>query len=90
MRFFTNISHDLRTPLTRLSIAVEMLDRNSRPELVAGLRRDLDAMNKLISQFLEFSSDARQSVPVQVDLWQIVESLADDLERGGPLCVHAR
>ena len=77
------ISHDLRTPLTRLSIAVEMLDRNSRPELVAGLRRDLEAMNKLISQFLEFSSDAKESVPVQVDLWQIVESLADDLERGG-------
>ena len=77
------ISHDLRTPLTRLSIAVEMLDRNSRPELVAGLRRDLDAMNTLISQFLEFSSDARQSVPVQVDLWQIVESLAKDVERGG-------
>ena len=77
------ISHDLRTPLTRLSIAVEMLDEANRPELVAGLRRDLDAMNSLISQFLEFSRDAKESCPVQVDLWKIVESLAADLEREG-------
>lgn len=77
------ISHDLRTPLTRLSIAVEMLDETSRPELVAAIRRDLEAMNKLISQFLEFSKDAADSCPVQVDLWKIVESLASDLEREG-------
>jgi two-component system osmolarity sensor histidine kinase EnvZ len=77
------ISHDLRTPLTRLSIAVEMLDENSRPELVAGIRRDIDVINKLISQFLEFSKDATESCPVQVDLWQIVESLAGDLAREG-------
>jgi len=77
------ISHDLRTPLTRLSIAVEMLDEGHRPELVAAIRRDLEAMNKLISQFLEFSKDAGKSCPVQVDLWKIVESLAADLEREG-------
>ena len=77
------ISHDLRTPLTRLSIAVEMLDENSRPELVTGIRRDIEVINKLISQFLEFSKDASESCPVQVDLWQIVESLADDLAREG-------
>ena len=77
------ISHDLRTPLTRLSIAVEMLDETSRPELIAGIRRDLDAMNNLISQFLEFSRDATESCPVQVDLWQVVESLAGDIGRGG-------
>lgn len=77
------ISHDLRTPLTRLSIAVEMLDPNNRPDLVAGIRRDLDAMNNLISQFLEFSKDAAESCPVQVDLWAIVESLAGDIEREG-------
>ena len=77
------ISHDLRTPLTRLSIAVEMLDDTSRPDLIAAIRRDLDAMNNLISQFLEFSRGAKESVPVQVDLWKIVESLASDLEREG-------
>jgi two-component system osmolarity sensor histidine kinase EnvZ len=77
------VSHDLRTPLTRLAIAVEMLDEDSRPELVAGIRRDLEAMNDLVSQFLQFSQGMESQVPVQVDLWKIVESLAGDLGRDG-------
>jgi len=77
------ISHDLRTPLTRLGIAVEMLDENSNPELVAGIQRDLDAMNDLISQFLQFSKGIEDACPVQVDLWKVIESLADDIKRGG-------
>jgi len=77
------ISHDLRTPLTRLGIAVEMLDENSNPELVAGIRRDLDAMNDLISQFLQFSKGVEDACPIQVDLWKVIESLADDIKREG-------
>ena len=78
------ISHDLRTPLTRLAIAVEMIEEQSRPELIAGIRRDLDAMNDLISQFLEFTrgGDDGGSL-VQVDLWKMIEVLAADLEREG-------
>ena len=79
----SGISHDLRTPLTRLAIAAEMLDQNSRPEIVAGIRRDVDAMNALISQFLQFSRGIEDQCPVQVDLWKIVASLAGDLEREG-------
>ena len=91
------ISHDLRTPLTRLGIAVEMLDESSNPRLVAGIRRDLDAMNDLIGQFLQFSKGLDDGVPVQVDLWQVIASLADDLKREGtelvlhrndPACVY--
>ena len=77
------ISHDLRTPLTRLAIAVEMLDEQSRPELITAIRRDLDAMNDLISQFLEFTRGADDGRLVQVDLWKIIEGLAGDLEREG-------
>jgi two-component system osmolarity sensor histidine kinase EnvZ len=78
------ISHDLRTPLTRLGIAVEMLDEQSRPELIAGIRRDLDAMNDLISQFLEFTRGVGDGGGlVQVDLWKMIEALAGDLEREG-------
>ena len=83
------ISHDLRTPLTRLGIAVEMLDEKSTPLIVAGIRRDLDAMNNLIGQFLQFSKGLEDGVPVQVDLWQVIASLADDLRRqGAELILH--
>ncbi|MDH3778985.1 MAG: ATP-binding protein [Gammaproteobacteria bacterium] len=77
------ISHDLRTPLTRLAIAVEMLDEDSNPQLVAGIRRDLDAMNVLIGQFLQFTRGVEDECPVQVDLRQVIESLAMDLRRDG-------
>jgi two-component system osmolarity sensor histidine kinase EnvZ len=77
------ISHDLRTPLTRLAIAVEMLDEDTHPQIIAGIRRDLEAMNVLIRQFLQFTQGPREECPVQVDLWQVIEAIATDLRRGG-------
>jgi len=77
------ISHDLRTPLTRLELAVEMLNEDSEPELVAGIRRDLAAMNTLIGQFLAFSKGLDDEYPAQVDLWEIIEAQAVELRRDG-------
>jgi two-component system osmolarity sensor histidine kinase EnvZ len=77
------ISHDLRTPLTRLGLAVEMLDESSDPQLIAGIRRDLAAMNSLIGQFLDFSKGLEDERPVQLDLWQAIEDQAADLRRDG-------
>jgi len=77
------ISHDLRTPLTRLGLAVEMLDEKSEPRLVAGIRRDLAAMNTLIGQFLDFSKGLTDEHPVQLELWQAIEEQAADLRRDG-------
>ena len=77
------LSHDLRTPLTRLELAVEMLDEDPRPKLVAGIRRDLAAMNSLIGQFLQFSRGIEKERPVELDLWETIESQSEDLTREG-------
>ncbi len=91
------ISHDLRTPLTRLGLAVEMLDQESSPELIERIRHNLDTMNSLIGQFLQFSQGVDGECPVQLDLWQMIESLAADLNldgsdlrlhRNDPPCVY--
>ena len=91
------ISHDLRTPLTRLGLAVEMLDQDSNPELIERIRHNLDTMNNLIRQFLQFSRGVEGALPVQLDLWQMIESLAADLKlegsdlrlhRNNPPCVY--
>lgn len=85
------ISHDLRTPLTRLGLAVEMLDQDSNPELIARIRHNLDTMNSLIGQFLQFSQGVEGQCPVQLDLWQMIESLAADLElEGSELLIHRK
>lgn len=77
------ISHDLRTPLTRLGLAVEMLGEDSDAELVAGIRRDLAAMKNLIDQFLQFSQGLGDKDPEELDVWQLIETQAADLRRGG-------
>jgi two-component system osmolarity sensor histidine kinase EnvZ len=85
------ISHDLRTPLTRLGLAVEMLDEDSNPELIARIRHNLDTMNSLIRQFLQFSRGVDGELPVQLDLWQMIESLAADLKlEGSELRLHRK
>ena len=83
------ISHDLRTPLTRLGLAVEMLDQDSNPELIERIRHNLETMNSLIRQFLQFSQGVEGECPVQLDLWQMIESLAADLKlEGSELQLH--
>ena len=77
------ISHDLRTPLTRLGLAVEMLNQDSDPELVAGIRRDLAAMETLIGQFLQFSKGLSDAQPETLDLWSMLQTRATDLQRAG-------
>ncbi len=83
------ISHDLRTPLTRLGLAVEMLGNDTKPELVAAIRRDLAAMNKLIGQFMQFTRGIEEYKTEELDLWDLIESQAKDLEReGATLLLH--
>ena len=60
-----------------------MLSEDSEPQLVAGIRRDLAAMNSLIGQFLDFSRGLGDECPVQLDLWQVIEAQAADLRRDG-------
>ena len=44
------ISHDLRTPLTRLRLGLEMLPSRTDRALVERMERDIDDLNGLITQ----------------------------------------
>ena len=77
------ISHDLRTPLTRLGLAIEMLDDSEDPQLVDGIRRDLAAMESLIKQFMELAKGLTGERQEELDLRQILCSQVEDLRRAG-------
>lgn len=47
------ISHDLRTPLTRIRLATEMMP-TSEDYLVEGIVHDIDDMNAIIDQFIDY------------------------------------
>lgn len=80
------ISHDLRTPLTRLRLAVEMLPRTVTPTLAARMERDIDEMNALITQAVEFGKTLGAGSPEDVDL----SALITDLVGGRPDIIWQR
>lgn len=52
--FLAEISHDLRTPLSRLRVALEMLDSDS-PEFVDGMKEDIEEMTAILKQTIELA-----------------------------------
>ncbi len=78
------VSHDLRTPLTRLRLALEMMP--PRPELrqdVAEMTADVEEMERMISGYLAFArgEGAEQAEPV--DLSAVLEDVAAGARRSG-------
>ena len=54
------ISHDLRTPLTRMRLALALLPDNVDPDLVERFERNLESMDELISDALLFARGTRE------------------------------
>jgi two-component system osmolarity sensor histidine kinase EnvZ len=83
------VSHDLRTPLSRLRLAIEMMaERDS--EMSAGMVQDIEDIDAIIEQFLDFARDqAGEPVEPAGDLNAIVRAVAERYERRHEP-VHAR
>lgn len=78
------VSHDLRTPLTRMRLALAMLPgRVAEPEEIAALTADVVEMERMIDAYLAFArgEGAEQAVPI--DLAQLAEELAARARRDG-------
>jgi two-component system, OmpR family, osmolarity sensor histidine kinase EnvZ len=79
------ISHDLRTPLSRLSLSLELLRIRPDAEVIEGMRRDLEAMNALIGEFLDIARGLEEEERVPVSLREMLDGLADDARRSGSM-----
>jgi two-component system osmolarity sensor histidine kinase EnvZ len=79
------VSHDLRTPLARLRLAVEMLVRKPSPELATQVESDIETMDQLIADVLMlargFGHEASQRVVVSELLAELVGALPGAAER---------
>jgi two-component system osmolarity sensor histidine kinase EnvZ len=71
------ISHDLRTPLARVRLAAEMTGDASLRE---GLVTDVEQMDAVIRQFLDYARLDESEMPVATDLPALVGELAKSFQ----------
>jgi two-component system osmolarity sensor histidine kinase EnvZ len=70
------ISHDVRTPLTRIRLATELLREQAEPDLVARIEQNLDRVDRIMGQFLAFARDESAEKQVYVAVGPLLEDCA--------------
>ena len=81
-----DVSHELRSPLSRLSVALELAREDAAPELnehLARIEREAERLNQLIGQLLTLSSlEARENTSTfkPVSLNHLCEQILPDAE----------
>lgn len=73
----SGVSHDLRTPLTRLKLSLAMIDE----EDAAPMLRDVSEMQALLDAFLDFSRGASTGEPEAVDPQHLAISVVEGWRR---------
>lgn len=70
------ISHDLRTPLTRIRLASEMLPEEQH-WIKDGIEHDIDDLNSIIDQFIDYARQDQHEAVSFVNLNDLVHELVD-------------
>jgi len=83
-RLLGDISHEVRSPLARLTVALELARRNSNGKATAALDRieqETERVNKLVGQLLALTrleSGAEHVPPEMIALEELVQQVVDD------------
>jgi len=77
------VSHDIRTPLARLRLAVEMLPDESCDSLKNGMIEDIADMDNIIHQFLDFVRGVEGEPSQLIDINSLLQGLHDRQSRAG-------
>ena len=75
----SGVSHDLRTPLTRLKLGLALIDEQDAEPLL----RDVDEMQRLLDEFLDFSRGVSEGEPEPTDPIDLIHRIVDDAQRAG-------
>ena len=75
------VSHDLKTPLTRLRLRADLMDDD---ELRQKTQHDLDEMERMVRATLDFMRGTENAEPSQrLDLMALLESVQQDTQEAG-------
>jgi two-component system osmolarity sensor histidine kinase EnvZ len=82
------ISHDLSTPLTRLRIAIELMQMNPDLTQISGMIQDIEEMNGILLQFADYAKTGKEEEPVEADFNQVVAEVCQRYVAAGKV-VHS-
>lgn len=68
----SGISHDLKTPLTRLKLQIELLNKNQK---LNSLKEEITEMEKMINEYLDFASNQYSQPLEKFDIIQLIQNL---------------
>jgi len=68
----SGISHDLRTPLTRLKLQLALLKQQ---ELAKKMGDDIEEMERMLNEYLEFSRHQKNEETETVDINQLIQDI---------------
>jgi two-component system osmolarity sensor histidine kinase EnvZ len=68
----SGISHDLRTPLTRMKLQIAFIKDN---ELVQKLSEDINEMEKMLNEYLQFTSSAYLEKDEKFNISELLENI---------------
>ena len=74
MDLLAGVSHDLRTPITRMKLQLAVSNENLQKN--QELEQDLDEMEKMIDSYLEFARNEREEEMVEASLFKIIQQAA--------------
>ena len=70
----SGISHDLRTPLTRLKLQLAMLKQK---EISEKMSKDIDEMERMLNDYLQFAKTQAQENTTKINLNNLLKSIKD-------------
>lgn len=77
------VSHDLRTPLTRISLALELLPDVQDEELISGLKEDVVEMDRLLHETLLLARGVEKHEAVEeLELSQVISEVVSSFRQG--------
>ena len=79
-----SVSHDIRTPLTRIRLASEMLPPNSL-SLKESLEEDILEINDILNQFLDFARGFQDEPKIPVNLGKLLKDIQTKHKRMGQI-----
>ncbi len=76
----SGVSHDMRTPLTRMKLSLSILDESPETEL---MKQDVSDMETMLHEFLEFAKGDNDENMADVSIRELVDGITLNHKRSG-------